>query len=418
MNKIIKKMNKIIKLLVIHLLKVINYCVQTKQNSIYFIPHPNCRKDLYDIVNYSSDNVLSFFHYCLYDDKLKNKTIYLQIYDIQKKKVYENYIKRFSPNLDVKFILSDYFVFEDYSLLKALKFWFVHFRAFCKSSYVFTSAYWYNFNYKIKSQKIICLNYFTPFKLDHCFRSFDKSFDYCLTTSSLFAHIDSLASGISYHKYVSLGFPRNDNLLNPNTSLSSIDYLLKDVPYEVEKVFLYTPTYRDYDVTNTQKRNIFGYSNNLDDSFSCLLQEHNAVLFVKLHPLQNLDVFYPINSSSIILLSPSEEYSLYELLSLSSLLITDYTSTYFDYLLLNRPVIFNFYDVDRYNSMRGFSFEPIESVCIGKIVYDYETLVKSISNYFNEILSVDKNQKLLSLLHKYTDSNSSKRIFNYFLLNK
>ncbi|MCS2279479.1 CDP-glycerol glycerophosphotransferase family protein [Bacteroides thetaiotaomicron] len=41
-------------------------------------------------------------------------------------------------------------------------------------------------------------------------------------------------------------------------------------------------------------------------------------------------------------------------------MITDYTSTYFDFLLVNKPVIFNFYDIEEYRRVRGFSFEPIE----------------------------------------------------------
>lgn len=407
-------MKKNAKLFVSLLLKLINYCIGVNRNTIYFIPHPNCRKDLYDIVNYSSDNVLSFFHYCLYSGKLNNKKIYIQIYDLKKKKYYIEYVRKYSIDLNIEFILSDYFVFEDYNYFKALNFWFVHFKSFCKSSYVFTSAYWYNFSYKKHSQKVICLNYFTPFKKDYYFRSFDRSFDYCLTTSDLFAHVDSLASGISYHKYLPLGFSRNDNLLTPRMSLNSINHLFEKVPYNVAKVLLYTPTYRDYDVDNTQKRNIFGYSNNLDESFSALLQENAAVLLVKLHPLQSMDVFFPINSSSIILLSPSENYNLYDLLSISSLLITDYTSTYFDYLLLNRPVIFNFYDVERYNSMRGFSFDPIESVCIGKIIYSYELLLYSILDCFNDKLTSNERSKLLPLFHKFTDSNTSERIYNYF----
>lgn len=407
-------MSKIFKSFVVFLLKLVNYCIKVEPNSIYFIPHPNCRKDLYDILNYSSDNVLSFFHYCLISNKLKGKIVYLQIYDISQIDNYYSYIKKLDPNLNIKFILSDYFIFEEYNSIKALKFWFIHFQSFCKSSYVFTAAYWYNLGYKLKSQKVICLNYFVPFKFDPFLKSFNSSFDYCLTTSPLFAAIDSLASGIDYHKYVSLGFPRNDNLVNSGITINSINDLLKDVPYKVEKVLIYTPTYRDYDYNNTQKRNLFGYSNS-DSQLSKLLERNGAVLFVKLHPLQRLDVFHSIKSSSIILLTPSINYSLYDLLSISSLLITDYTSTYFDYLLLKRPVIFNFYDVVQYKSMRGFSFDPIESVCIGEIVYSYEELIKVISDYFSGTLIVNDNPKLISLLHQYNDSFSSKRVFDYFL---
>lgn len=50
--KILKKIFQVI-------VKIINHCVPVDSRSLYFIPHPNCRTDKYDIINYSSDNVLS-----------------------------------------------------------------------------------------------------------------------------------------------------------------------------------------------------------------------------------------------------------------------------------------------------------------------------------------------------------------------
>lgn len=405
---------RIVKFFIRFLVKLLNSFIREKKY-IYFIPHPNCRKDLYDIINYSSDNVLSFLNYCLHNNKFKDRTVCVQVFNNKRIESYVKYAQKLSPDLDIRFVLSDYCAFEDYSMMKAIRVYLIHYMTFCRSLYIFTDTYWYDYRYKATSQKIVCLNYFTPFKLDHFSVSFDRSFDFCITTSSLFAQINSLATGISYHKYLPLGFPRNDNLiLNSNKKNDSIDFLLKDVPYEVKEILIYTPTYRDYDICNTQKRNLFGYSDDSDSLLSELLRRHNAILFVKLHPLQRLDVFYTVNSTSIILLSPSNNYNLYQLLSLSSLLITDYTSTYFDYLLLNRPVLFNFYDVEVYKSVRGFSFDPIDSVCLGEVVYSYEMLIKSVSDFFNGELSIEKNPKLFSLFHKYRDSYSNERIFNYF----
>ena len=54
--KILKKIFQVI-------VKIINHCVPVDSRSLYFIPHPNCRTDKYDIINYSSDNVLVLLNY-------------------------------------------------------------------------------------------------------------------------------------------------------------------------------------------------------------------------------------------------------------------------------------------------------------------------------------------------------------------
>ena len=43
--KILKKIFQVI-------VKIINHCVPVDSRSLYFIPHPNCRTDKYDIINY------------------------------------------------------------------------------------------------------------------------------------------------------------------------------------------------------------------------------------------------------------------------------------------------------------------------------------------------------------------------------
>lgn len=48
-------------------------------------------------------------------------------------------------------------------------------------------------------------------------------------------------------------------------------------------------------------------------------------------------------------------------MAVSDVLITDYTSAYFDFLLLDKPVVFNFYDFEEYSETRGFSFTPIKT---------------------------------------------------------
>ena len=91
---------------------------------------------------------------------------------------------------------------------------------------------------------------------------------------------------------------------------------------------------------------------------------------------------------------------------------------YFDYLLLDKPVIFNFYDFKKYEQYRGFSFDPIDSILAGDIIYDEISFYQALGNVINHNDNwKDKRAFVKKLVHKYQDTDSSERIYNY-LFNK
>ena len=63
----------------------------------------------------------------------------------------------------------------------------------------------------------------------------------------------------------------------------------------------------------------------------------------------------------MILMKICEERMLpYDFLNVVDVLITDYSSIYFDYLLLNRPIIFHMPDLEEYQKKRGFILDPLD----------------------------------------------------------
>ena len=105
-------------------------------------------------------------------------------------------------------------------------------------------------------------------------------------------------------------------------------------------------------------------------------------------------------------------------MAVSDVLITDYTSAYFDFLLLDKPVVFNFYDFEEYSETRGFSFTPIKNFCAGTLIYSSEELL----NYINEVLIkgtdnyCEKRHYVNSFFNEFIDNKSSERICNKILL--
>lgn len=295
--------------------------------------------------------------------------------------------------------------------------------AFSKCNYIFLAHMFAHFPYKRKNQKVICLGYFTPFKNDYVwnnkqFKALSKSnnkYYFChITTSDLASRILSSDNGLFYNKFFPLGMPRND--LFYKTTKDDNLIAVKNAFSKYRKVILYTPTYRDYEIdVKLKRRPILGYKEDIK-SIQDLLEEFNAVLVVKLHPLQNKSVIEDLRAKNIIAFdSVQSNYSLYDLMCISDLLITDYTSTYFDYLHLNRPIIFNFYDKKDYQENRGFAFNNIELCCAGPLVEKYEDFYNSLKEI---LLGKDDYKELrhrmLNLFNLYTDGCSSERICGFF----
>ncbi|GAB1416551.1 hypothetical protein MASR2M117_19570 [Paludibacter sp.] len=301
---------------------------------------------------------------------------------------------------------------------------------FTSCKYCFTTEHHYDISYKSRAQKVICLGYFTPFKNDFRLenKAYEKSklinnkcFDLYITTSKIASRIISVDTGISYYKFLHLGFPRNDNLLRADTSDQILDYLTKTLNKKIKKIIIYTPTFRNYEYKKTglSVRNIFGYEDMDMEKLNVILEKHDAVIVAKLHPYQNKTIINRNLPDRVILSSDIEQFNLYTYLSISNFLISDYTSTYFDFLFLDRPIIFNFYDFQKYKLDRGFSFEPIEEFCAGDIVDSFNSMLDSIENNLNGIDNYNKKRKFVhNFINKYHDKNSSERIINYLFKQK
>src|SRR5699024_11949460 len=90
------------------------------------------------------------------------------------------------------------------------------------------------------------------------------------------------------------------------------------------------------------------------------------------------------------------DYSNYEeirdLYVVSDMLITDYSSVFFDYANLGRPMIFYVYDIDNYrDKLRGFYFD-FERKAPGPLVTTTDELLQSINKTetekFNELYNI------------------------------
>ncbi len=114
------------------------------------------------------------------------------------------------------------------------------------------------------------------------------------------------------------------------------------------------------------------------NDFQKFLAENTLLFCIKLHPKSKLnEEFKNIQSENIMLINKDADS--YVFLKLADVLITDYSSIYFDYLLLDRPIIFFAYDLKEYlNDSRKMYFD-YDEFTPGEKVWDYQGLKNSIA---------------------------------------
>ena len=90
------------------------------------------------------------------------------------------------------------------------------------------------------------------------------------------------------------------------------------------------------------------------------------------------------------------------------ILLTDYSSIYIDYLLLNRPIVFITDDFDAYHDNRGFVFDDPARYMPGEVVDDYNGLIRVLYKLIakGEDTFVDERQRVCELMHEVTNNFS------------
>ena len=182
---------------------------------------------------------------------------------------------------------------------------------------------------------------------------------FVLATSDLGAKLLSQAMGISKEKCVIASYPRTEGLFKDEA---------KKIHHNIFNVF-YLPTLR-----NKRERNPF-----LDmdlEKINDLFAKNGIMFQLKPHPASIGDWSFLQKFSNFQILNASTD--VYDILAETDLLITDYSSVYFDYMLTGKALLFFPYDYEEYlNDDRGFNL-PFETYTPGEKVYTVRELIDSI----------------------------------------
>ncbi|HLR41688.1 MAG TPA: CDP-glycerol glycerophosphotransferase family protein [Pseudogracilibacillus sp.] len=284
--------------------------------------------------------------------------------------------------------------------------------------YFLTSKYFmYSFGkYPIKpskKQEVINLWHGSPLKTIGNLEDDKKNIDYnfftkILATSDFFADVMKEAFGGDDSQTLICGQPRNDYLFKENYNKMKFK----------KNLIVWLPTFRSHHLekNNEQQSRTIPFFNNESkmQELNDVLEKYNTELLIKLHLRQKETV----NSGdySNIKLYTDEDFKqqglkLYEVLSYSDGLITDYSSVYFDYLLLNKPIGFIIDDIDTYAKERGFVFDKPQDYMPGPKIINTKEFYKFLKNVVdnNDNYELERN-KINNLANYYTDGKNSERL--------
>ncbi|WKA60501.1 CDP-glycerol glycerophosphotransferase family protein [Planococcus shenhongbingii] len=241
------------------------------------------------------------------------------------------------------------------------------------------------------------------------FVSESAKWDYLVSPNAYSTEIFKRAFGYR-GKVIESGYPRNDALANPSPARISAIKQEIGIP-EDKKVMMYAPTWRDNEFFEKGKYkfefqfDLKSWKEKYGDEWVLLSRMHYLVA-------ERFDFF----AHKGIVFNVSDYPDIRDLYLISDLLVTDYSSVFFDYAILNRPIVFFMYDLEEYrDQLRGFYFD-IETEAPGPIVQTEAELFREIDGIMESHTS--KNSKITAFKQKFSsleDGRAAERVVKTFL---
>ena len=192
------------------------------------------------------------------------------------------------------------------------------------------------------------------------------------------------------------GYPRNDNLFNnKESSISTITYL---------------PTFRDNVGSSVDLFSEFNFN---VEKWNQKLEELSMRLNIKMHPVNKpnhklLKIFLQYKNINFL-----DNVDASEILTTTNILITDYSSVYFDFLLTDRPIIFTPFDYEKYIIKDRELYYNYDEVTPGPKCKNWNEVLESIEKFKKDSTLYAKERKIVKdRFHKYQDNKSCKRVYN------
>lgn len=268
-----------------------------------------------------------------------------------------------------------------------------------------------------KKQRVVCLWHGIPLKKISLYGDTpENAFTYLPTSGEFYTRVMKDCFKAEDGQFVSTGFPRNDLLFDSKAGADALSRLLIKREEYPGGIIVWMPTFRQHKESGYSDAAATATGLPLFTNEKALselieqLKRNKQLMILKLHPAQDLSFIKVDSLSNLMLLTNTAldkaGVQLYHLLAGSDALLTDYSSVYFDYLLLNRPIGFIVDDMAEYIKNRGFVTDKPEELMPGAKM----TLTKELFEWLDKIVSKDDGYKKerMALIPKIYDNPDDK----------
>ena len=216
------------------------------------------------------------------------------------------------------------------------------------------------------------------------------------------------AFGISLDKFYPVGIPRTDIFFDEEYKKQARERVFGEFPdaRKAKRVMLYAPTFRGNSAVDAR----FPMDKLDFEEWGEVCKRTNSYLIVKMHPFVQEKITIPEKYRDYI--ADAAQYrEVNDILFITDLLITDYSSIIYEFSLLRRPMLFYAFDQIMYVSTRDF-YEPYEEIVPGRIIKRFDQLMEAIEK---EDYNTDKIDWFINKNFTYTDGKSTDRVIDLII---
>lgn len=250
------------------------------------------------------------------------------------------------------------------------------------------------------------------------------SVDALITTSNDMLELETHCWPVNKEKFIILGMPSLDKLFHPKSLYNGFIQELSG-NNKFSKIIGWFPTFREHRFGGASVGKKYKYGlpiiNNINEvnKLNEQLKNTNILLLVQMHHAQKNNYENLSRLSNIVFVNETikNKYNLstMDLLGNCDGMITDYSSIYHEYIILNRPIALTIDDLQLYAKSPGFICNYLDWIK-GDYLLDSKDLCSWINNISNNIdESKLEREKSLNKIHKFKDDKSTKRVVDYLI---
>jgi CDP-ribitol ribitolphosphotransferase len=175
---------------------------------------------------------------------------------------------------------------------------------------------------------------------------------------------------------------------------------------KAKRVILYAPTFRGNNALDAyfpmDKFDLYKWGE--------LCKETDSYLIVKMHPFVQERIQIPEEYKDYIV-DAADYREVNDILFITDVMITDYSSVIYEFSLLHRPMLFYAFDQRMYEATRDF-YEKYEDIVPGQIIKSFDALLDALRN---EAYDTERLDWFIEKNFTYTDGKATDRVVDMII---